>query len=286
MARDGDLHVLRSKDTRTWTKSTQLDVSGDDRDAQLLPTKDRLFLYINSLNNGFDSFVSFTDDGKTWSKPKQIYLPGYILWKPITRGGVHYAGAHRPGPISRRLSHLVTSTDGVVWKRISTISAGKGESETSLHFSKDGQLTAFLRSQIYVGGFILESKPPYKTWQERRAGIHLSGHTVYEFDGIIYLTSRLLAYRPPVDSKLPRSAVAGRKLDQATMVYTYEGGNLKPYCRLGPLDGNHDSSYAEVVRDGNDMLIVYHRASHVFAGQFRAKDAADLFLARVPLKKP
>ena len=69
------------------------------------------------------------------------------------------------------------------------------------------------------------------------------------------------------------------------MVYTYERGKLKPYCLLGSLDGNRDSSYATAVRDGRDMLIVYHRAAHEFAGEFRAKDAADLFLARVPLKQ-
>ena len=34
----------------------------------------------------------------------------------------------------------------------------------------------------------------------------------------------------------------------------------------------------------NDMSIVFHRAAHEYAGEFRFKDAADIFLARVPLK--
>lgn len=285
VSRDGDLVVLRSQDTRKWHDSTKLDVAGDDRDAQLLPAKDRLFLYINSLHGRFDAFVSYTDDGRTWSKPRQVYRPGFILWKPILREGKFYAGAHRPGSNSRREAHLVVSTDGIVWKKISTIRAGQGESETTLLLAPDKRLTAFLRSQINVGGAILETMPPYKKWKQRPAGIHLSGHAVYTFEGVNYLIGRYLGYDPPVDPETPRSRVGGRKLDQATMVYTYERGQLKPYCLLGSLDGNRDSSYATAVRDGDDMLIVYHRAAHEFAGEFRAKDAADLFLARVPLKR-
>ena len=73
---------------------------------------------------------------------------------------------------------------------------------------------------------------------------------------------------------------------QATMVFTFENGTLTPYCRLGPLKGNHDSSYATAVRVGDEMLVVYHRSAHEYSGATRLKDAAELFLARVPLKTP
>ncbi len=286
VSRDGDLVVLRSQDTKEWYDSTKFDVAGDDRDAQLLPTENRLFLYINSLHDGrFDAFVSYTEDGTTWSKPQQVYRPGFILWKPVLHQGEYYSGAHRPSSNERRESHLVASPDGITWEKVSTIRAGQGESETTLLFTPDKRLTAFLRSQINVGGAILESTPPYKKWKQRPAGIHLSGHAAYTFDGVTYLIGRYLGYDPPVDSETPRAKVSGRKLDQATMVYTYEQDRLKPYCLLGSLDGNRDSSYATAVRDGQDMLIVYHRAAHEFVGEFRAKDAADLFLARVPLKQ-
>ena len=73
VARDGDLAVIRSSDTTTWEPSVTLDVSGDDRDAQLLPTPKRLFLYINSLNGGrFHVSVSHTGDGRAWSKPQPV----------------------------------------------------------------------------------------------------------------------------------------------------------------------------------------------------------------------
>ena len=77
---------------------------------------------------------------------------------------------------------------------------------------------------------------------------------------------RYLGYDPPLPASTPRSQVGVRRLDQATMIYTFESGKLRPYCLLGPLDGNHASSYAAAVEDGDDMLVVFHRAAHPYAG--------------------
>ena len=286
VSRDGDMFILRSKDTKKWHQSGKFDIFHDDRDAQLLATKNRLFLYINSLGEGrFDAFVTYTDDGIKWSKPKRVYRKRYILWKPVEYKGKFYAGSHMPSSIPKRNSHLIVSEDGIEWKKVSTIRAGRGESETTLLFGKDGKLTAFLRSQIKIGGFIMESQPPYQKWTERPAFAHLSGQVAYRFNNVDYVISRMLKYDPPVSPLKNRSAGAGRKLDQATMIYTYEGGKLKPYCRLGALDGNKDSSYAGAIQEGNTMLLIYHRAAHVFGGEFRAKDAADIYMARVKLKR-
>jgi hypothetical protein len=287
--RDGDIYILRSKDRRKWDESLQIEVAQDDRDPQFLPTVDRMFVYINSLfeERLFTAAVVWTNDGTTWSKPQQVYEPGYILWKPIEYHGKFYAAAHRPGPISHRHSHLVTSEDGINWNKVSTIREAQGESETTLHFGESGVLTAFLRSQKTVDGAILESKRPYNQWTERSAGVHLSGQSAYTFDGVTYVLSRLLQFDPPFPPGTLRVKEAGRKLDQATIIYTYDRHAeqpLKPYCLLGPLDGNHDSSYPTVVRDGNHMLVVFHRAAHPYEGSFRFQDAADLFMARVPLK--
>lgn len=285
VSRDGNIVVRHSHDTRAWRKCARLDVSGDDRDPQLLPTEERLFLYINSLHDGaFDVSVTSTADGENWSAPERVYEPGFILWKPVRHEGRYYAGAHRPGTNDEREAHLLTSEDGIGWEKASTIRAGRGESETALHFGENGKLTAFLRSQETLGGAILESEPPYTEWSERPAGVHLSGHAVYEYDGVVYVMGRLLVCDPPVDPATPRSDVPDASFAQATVVYTYEDGELRPYCQLGPLEGNHDSSYATAVRDGDDMLVVYHRAAHEFAGEYRARDAADLFISRVPLR--
>ena len=284
IARDGDVVVLSSSDAHGWEEVIRFDVGGDDRDPQLVATGERLWLYINSLKDGlFKIFVSSTDDGRQWSPPQPVFRDDFILWKPVAHDGRLYAGAHRSGTDDQRLSHLVTSANGLEWEQVSSIREGTGESETALSFDKAGHLTAFLRDQTTVGGAILEASPPFTQWAQRPAGVHLSGQAVYTFADITYVFSRVFACDPPVEAAAARSALPER-VDQATMVYTYEGGALQPYCLLGPLAGNHDSSYATAVREGDEMLVVFHRSAHEYAGEFRGTDAADLFLARVPLK--
>ena len=33
------------------------------------------------------SFVTYTDDGQTWSEPQQVYEDNFIFWKPVAHGG-------------------------------------------------------------------------------------------------------------------------------------------------------------------------------------------------------
>lgn len=283
-ARDGDLVVLASPDAHTWEEVVRFDTGGDDRDAQWAVFDGCLWLYFNSLEDRiFRIFVSCTKDGRAWSPPQTAYEEGFILWKPVVHDGRLYAGAHRPGTDDHRLAHLVTSADGFDWQYVSTIRAGTGESETALHFDAAGKLTAFLRDQTKIGGAILEADPPYNVWTQRPAGVHLSGQAIYTFDGVTYLLSRVFACDPPLVGDAPRAALPPQP-DQGTLVYTYEEGTLRPYCLLGPLAGNHDSSYATAVRQSDEMLVVFHRSKHPYAGAHRIQDAANLFLARVPLK--
>jgi hypothetical protein len=285
IARDGNLIVLSSCDAKTWEEAIRFDMGGDDRDAQLVVFAGRLWLYFNSLEDGlFKIYASSSADGQDWDTPQRIYQDGFILWKPVVYNGLLYAGAHRPGVDSHRLAYLLHSTDGLRWEKISSIREGSGESETALSFGPTGKLTAFLRDQTKIGGAVLQAEPPYTHWSQDPAAVHLSGQSVYTFDGVTYLFSRFFASDSPIDADAPRATLP-EKIHQGTMVYTYEGGVLAPYCLLGPLAGNHDSSYATAVQEGDEMLVVFHRAAHEFVGDYCATDAADLYLARVPLKK-
>ena len=284
-SRDGDLVVLDSPDARSWEEVARFDTGGDDRDAQLVALGDRLWLYFNTLTDGlFAVYACSSADGRAWSAPQKVYRDGYILWQPVEFAGRLYAGVHRPGADDYRHVHLAVSDDGLGWDKISAIREGRGESETSLLFADNGRLTAFLRDQTRVGGAILEADPPYDRWTERSAGVHLSGQAVYTFDGVIYVFSRVFACDRPLAASAPRSALVP-PLDQGTMAYTYANGALAPYCLLSPLAGNHDSSYATAVREGDEMWVVFHRAAHAYAGAYTVEDAADLYLARVPLQQ-
>lgn len=284
-ARDGVLVVLGSDDARAWDAVARFDTGGDDRDAQLVALGGRLWLYFNALTDGsFAVYASSSADGRHWSAPQKVYRDGYILWKPVQFGGRLYAGVHRPGADDYRHVHLAASDDGLQWEKVGAIREGQGESETSLLFGADGHLTAFLRDQTTVGGAIMEADPPYVEWKERSAGVHLSGQAVYVFDGVTYVLSRAFCCDLPLPAAAPRSEL-GTAVDQVTVIYTYENGALMPYCLLGPLAGNHDSSYATAVREGDEMWVVFHRSAHEYAGDYRTLDAADLHLARVPLKE-
>ncbi|QDS99128.1 sialidase family protein [Adhaeretor mobilis] len=253
---DGDIVLLRSSDAVNWEEASRFNITADDRDPQLIATPERLFLYSHSKDksNRIWSFVTYTDDGQNWSKPQKVYQDQYLFWKPITENGRHYATAHKKTVPKEREVHLITSTDGINWEKISTISAGNSESETTLWFAPDDTLTAFRRTKHSMTGHILEASPPYKNWGKeiRPAGVHLAGHCIHTIAGTNYLISR-------TD-------------EERTMIYTYENGALTPYAAL-PSGG--DCSYAEVVQAGDDMLVSYY-SSH--------EGDTNIYLARVPLK--
>ena len=279
-ASDGVVIVLRSSDTENWTQALEVDLEADNledtRDPQMLLIKERLFLYVNGRHNGRfgNPRMLYTDNGKSWSKPQPIYEDGFILWKPISRDGRFYAGAHKPGTIKERETHLVTSTDGIRWDKVSTIRAGRGASETTLYFTPAGRSIAFVRNQTHLVGSIIESDPPYNEWTERSAGVHLSGHSVYTFNGVTYLSSRVLD-----GTAKDATRIYGK--GAGTVIYTYTDGKLVPYCLL---PGGRDCAYMEAVQMGDEMLVSYY-ASGEYPDGTGPRGGADIYLAWVPLKR-
>jgi len=259
---DGEIVLLESADAQSWRESVRVNVAPDDRDPQFLVAGKRLLLYVPGMSGReLTTYAVHTEDGKTWSQPQAVYQPQFILWKPLEFARRFYAGAHKKDEVSGgkgREVHLVVSDDGLDWKRISTVRAGNWESETTLHFEPTGHLVAFLR-QKYASPTcqILESDPPYQQWTPRPAGVpHLSGHSAHTFRAVTYVLSRTMDY-------------ATR--NTGTMIYTYTGGQLRPYCEL-PSGG--DCSYAEAVERGDEMLVSYY-SSH--------EGTTNVYLARVPL---
>lgn len=258
---EADLVVLRSPDGREWKEAFRLDAAPDDRDPQFLIVGSKLFLYDPAIRGGaLTTYAIGTEDGQNWSKPQPVYEPHYILWKPVAFRGKLYAAAHKRDNTSggkKRDVHLITSEDGLGWKKISTIRAGNWESETTLHFAPTGHLTAFLRQKYgSPQAQVLEADAPYAEWRARPADVpHFSGHCVHTFRGVTYLISRT------IDPK--------RKT--GTMIYVFADGKLRPYCEL-PAGG--DCSYAEAVEAGDDMLVSYY-SSH--------EGTTNIYLAVVPL---
>ncbi len=265
-SQDGDIVVLKSVDEGlSWQEAFTLNVVPDDRDPQFLVTDQRLFLYDAGMRGTeLTTFLTYTDDGEKWSEPQAVYEPRFIVWKPIEHAGKFYSAAHKKDEASNgkgREVHLIESADGIQWKKISTIRAGSWESETTLFFSDDHVVTAFLRQKYgSPPAAILTSVPPYAEWTSRAPNVnHFSGHSVHTFAGTTYLLSRTM------DSARKQAG---------SMIYTFAGGELTAYCQL-PAGG--DCAYLEAVRtlDGKQMLVSYY-SSH--------EGKTNIYLANVPLQ--
>ncbi|MBM3981867.1 MAG: exo-alpha-sialidase [Planctomycetes bacterium] len=263
---DGDIVVLKSADAKEWTEALKLDIDKrDDRDPQLLVVADKLIMYVASMKGpDLTTYAVTTEDGKTWSKPKAVYEEKYIVWKPIQYGKLYYSGAHKKDEVSGgkgREVHFIKSSDGIAWEKVSTIRAGNWESETTLHFEKDGTCFAFLRQKYgSPQAQILEAKAPYKEWKNRPTDVtHFSGHSVRTYGDVTYLFSR------------DRNGPPDNRYGQ--VIYTFADGKLAPYSRF-PAGG--DCAYAEAVRDGDNMLVSYY-STH--------EKQTNIYLAVVPLKK-
>jgi len=264
---DGNLIVLKSSDGDSWQKVAQFDEGPDDRDPQWLATKDRLFLFdpvFNADKTG-RTVVKSTDDGRRWSPAKQVYTSQYVLWRPVEFDGRFYAAAYKWGtPAAQRHADLITSTDGEGWTAVSTIRAGQGESEPTVHFFLDGSAIVFLRDVSLDQGVVLTSERPYRQWSKGVEKPYMAGTSAYTFRGVHYFMSRTVK----------KNGQGG--LDSSTTIFTFDAaGNLTPYCVL-PASG--DCAYATAVEVGSEMLVAYY-SSH--------EGPTSIYLARVPLtKKP
>jgi hypothetical protein len=254
---DGEIVLMRSSDGNKWEETRRVNILPDDRDPQFVATADRLFLYIPAMQGqDLTSYVTYTDDGQNWSEPVAVYQPRYIMWKPTVHDGKFYAAVHlKSNDGKERDVHLVTSPDGVEWEKISLIRGGNWESETTIFFERDGQITAFLRQKYgSPRSSLLMAKPPYTEWMATPGNITFGGHAIHTFKGANYFFSR-----------------ASKGSDSVAMIYTYADGKLTPYCEL-PSGG--DCSYPEAVQMGDEMLVSYY-SSH--------EGKTNIYLAHVPL---
>ncbi len=142
----GRIMLLESADLRTWTPSVILDSEYDDRDPKLLATSERLYVFSTTiigparLTMPQETYLSFTEDGRTWCRPVSAYRYNYGFWKPQTRVGV------TPPNVEQ------------LWQPVSVIVRSSRCTETELLFLADGSLLAFTRPH-----YVSIARPPYTT---------------------------------------------------------------------------------------------------------------------------
>lgn len=267
---DGATLVLASDDGQKFEKMHGIDGPLDERDVQFVATPERLFLYVPIIERSpqagvvCNMVVTTTTDGATWTAQQPVYEPKFCLWRPFLHEGKFWATAYRPGPYGSRVLDLVRSNDGWKWEKVATMREGHAETETTLQFVAGGKLLAFHRDASKVlTGFLMTSEPPYTVWSEPQPlPTALNGQSAYTFEGVHYLLTRTIRQE-------------GEELKLGTMIYTFDdAGRINPYCKL-PSSG--DCAYPNALQVGNEMWVSYH-SSH--------EGAANIYLARVPLKTP
>lgn len=175
---DGRIRVLRSADADTWTSAALISFRGYDfRDAHLSITPDgRLMLIGGAAPRKQDnepaptgSFVSFSENGDTWTEPVIVSEPGRWLWRVTWHEGVAYGVSYTAGGNGDRYLSLLKSTDGIKYEPLVQRLFDKGSpNETTLRFAPDGTCYALVRRDSFgdapTSTMLGISGPDYTQW--------------------------------------------------------------------------------------------------------------------------
>ncbi|MGE0101962.1 MAG: sialidase family protein [Blastocatellales bacterium] len=256
---DGTIRIIRSDDGMNWRSVALLEEDSVDlRDPKLSVTPDgRLMVlmggsvYHGAELKGYSSRVSFSDrTGSRFSKPIPVELDASIrtgrdwLWRVTWSGGRGYGVVYQStGAGPETVLRLVVTGDGRRYRHLTTLDVPDRPNETTLRFTSDGEMIAWVRREAGNGrlGF---SRPPYKEWSWVEQSIRLGGPNFIRLDD-----GRLIgATRGHLPEK--RSTTMIVALDR-------EGGT-SPIVTL-PSGG--DTSYPGMVLKNGKLLVSYY-SSH------------------------
>jgi hypothetical protein len=270
----GKIRVLTSTDGKRWASAALLASKGADlRDPHVCVTPDgRLMLNgaaavppeRNPVKDHY-SFVSFSKDGKTWSKPRRVIESWQWLWRVTWHKGTAYGVAYiwdpKVGGAQSYRTALFRSRDGVKYQKVADLKQPLA-SEATLRFDGD-TLFCLQRRDGYRGitALLGVSKPPYTAWKWKDLKTYLGGPDLLKDpSGRWWVAARI--YYPP---KGPRTVVS--RLDVAS-------GKLTAVAKL-PSAG--DTSYPGMVWHKGKLWVSYY-SSH--------EGKASIYLARLAPAKP
>lgn len=258
------LVVRCSEDGRTWETRARLGVPDHDiRDPKWAIIGDTLFLYALP-NSGLTAtpthtVVSTSRNGSDWSPFEPVGPDGWLFWRPKTADGASWyvpAYFHEHGA-----SMLLRSEDGRTWEEVSRIHDGEGNDETAIEFLPDGRMLATARLEVTpdalrghprASTLLAVAGPPYVRWEKTRSRVtRLDGPVLFrDDDGTIYAVARRQVGRRGFMTRL--GGLFSRK---RTAIFRVETDRL---VHLTDLPSQGDTSYAGVVRRGDDLFVDYY----------------------------
>ena len=277
----GCIKLLESVDLQSWSASTVIDTKYDDRDAKLLATDTRLLVYATTIGKGGrqQTWMSYTEDGAHWRAPVKAYASDYAFWQPKEHGGAYYVAADiDDSPTGTEVAErgrvdLLRSTDGIDWQRVSTITAGNCCTETDLVFLRDGRGLAVVRQNL-----LALAEAPYTTWKEHRIDpkdlrLGFPGPAAVQLGEVVIIVCRALCDDSVDLGKVPAP-------DCVTRIYTLDVESMELIGQADlPARWNGDLSYAGILRQGEDRLVVSSYDGEKYEGGVFKR--SDIMLASI-----
>ena len=151
VSNDGNICVMVSKDgAKTWNTTAIVKKEGWDlRDADFSITPDGRLMLLGgachrTVSHHTGTFVSFSENGKTWTKPKIVVKPGRWLWRVTWYQGKAYGFSYDAGDGSG--IDLMVSNDGINFSVLAkNLYQAGAPTEVQIQFDDKGNAIALAR---------------------------------------------------------------------------------------------------------------------------------------------
>lgn len=299
---EGKAVVIASDDLVEWRRAgVPVNTTGDDRDPHMIATEDRLFVYAGNVTRPdpvphgdegprlIRSVCSVSEDGTTWTEPRQVYRDGYWLWG-IGRGNDRFYGlayGNEPAEWNRKPTelHLLQSADGLDWERVSVVT--RNGSEATFRITDAGTMRIAIRGGDDNRFTMASADPPYTDWRLQDMGYVIPAPRLVEAGGREYVIGRQHLREPsgpggsgepggPGDADDP-----GRIVERRTSIWRVEEDRV---IHVLDLPSGGDTSYVGAVRyEDGALLLSYYSQHEVDTGEKHFLYPANIYLAKVRL---
>ncbi len=307
---DSRVRIAVSKDLEHWStyvalgrEQTGMYVS----EPQLMAVGDRLYLYATKTDFSFEyefpphsrhpkspswEVMSYSDDGRTWSPPKQCYTMNYDFWHPTQHNGRYYitcdGSGHTPEGVYTTVD-LLTTEDGQRWTWVSeivhgTVMPGDPESdypqapyvsESAILVMDDETMLAVTRTPGPTA-IVSTARPPYEIWSHKRTPRYImQGAALARVGPHIVATAR--CGERERDGKFANSFSDLDSTGTRTGIYVYEDGDLH---LKGVLPSGGDTGYGGIWPVSDKEFLVAYYSTHEYAEH----SGSNVYLASVTIE--
>lgn len=201
----GRIRIIVSRDGTRWQEAALLRQQGVDlRDPKLcVAPGNRLMLLMGGTEAGSAvgrhisrrPRVSFSPDGRSWSKPRMVLSDGDWLWRVTWHRSRAWGVSYRVESKKNWTVALYGSADGAAFHRVCDLRIPGLPNEATVRFLPDGRMAALVRRE---GGdrsaWIGTSRPPHERWRWHAAGSRIGGPNFLVLpDGTMWGAGRLYA---------------------------------------------------------------------------------------------